>query len=439
MMLGYYFLLGIRNLRRSPALTALMVVTLAIGVAASVSTLTILQVMSADPIPHKSGGLVVPVIDNGLLENYKPDSGTDDQQMSYPDAINLLAEQQGIRRTAVFGISGGIEPVRADLPVVEVSGLAITADYFTMFETPFQYGTGWREDDDSRAANVIVLSRLQSETLFGQRNPVGERVRFLDQEFQIIGVRDTWNQLPRYTHLINGNGGSFNGEDHVYIPFSTAVRLEASPNGNLSCSQGHGPGFQGLLASECTWIQFWFEVKGLGDRAVLNSYLGAYASAQRKLGRLPRPDPIRLYNVTEWLDHLNVVRSDSKLAVWLAFGFLSLCLVNTIGLLLAKFSVRRSEVGVRRALGANRREIFKQFLIETGVVGLSGAVLGLPLSFFALQMIAKSSAGFSVAPPLNWFMLCTTFVLSIAASLLAGLLPTWRACQVTPAIQLKSQ
>ena len=59
-MFRYYFKLGLRSLRRNPALTALMVLTLAIGVAASMSTLTILHVMSGDPIPHKSDRLFVP-------------------------------------------------------------------------------------------------------------------------------------------------------------------------------------------------------------------------------------------------------------------------------------------------------------------------------------------------------------------------------------------
>jgi putative ABC transport system permease protein len=61
-----------------------------------------------------------------------------------------------------------------------------------------------------------------------------------------------------------------------------------------------------------------------------------------------------LYNVNEWMEKLKVVGNDSKLSAWLAFGFLVLCLVNTVGLLLAKFSVRASEIGVRRALGASR-------------------------------------------------------------------------------------
>ena len=75
----------------------------------------------------------------------------------------------------------------------------------------------------------------------------------------------------------------------------------------------------------------------------------------------------------EWMKHLGVVSSDAKLSTWLAFGFLLVCLVNTVGLLLAKFSARAGEVGVRRALGATKNEIFRQFLTEAAVIGLSAA------------------------------------------------------------------
>jgi putative ABC transport system permease protein len=146
-----------------------------------------------------------------------------------------------------------------------------------------------------------------------------------------------------------------------------------------------------------------------------------------------------LYDVRQWLDHLKVVGNDSKLSAWLAFGFLVLCLVNTIGLLLAKFSVRAAEVGIRRALGASRREIFNQFLIETTVVGLVGGALGLLLAFGALALIAMQSKALTVVAHMDWIMLLTTFAMAVASAVLAGLLPTWRACQVTPALQLKSQ
>src|ERR1700710_1346118 len=157
-MLSYYFMLGVRSLRRNPALTALMVLTLAIGVAASVSTLTILHVMSSNPIPQKSERLFSPPIDNGPLEGYNPadKEHNRDDQLSYIDAQNFLKSGQGERRTALYGISAPIEPARRDLPVISAEGIAPTRDFFAMFDVPFRYGQAWSEADEKAAADVVV-------------------------------------------------------------------------------------------------------------------------------------------------------------------------------------------------------------------------------------------------------------------------------------------
>ena len=438
-MFSYYFMLGVRSLRRNPALTALMVLTLAIGVAASVSTVTILHVMSSNPIPQKSDRLFIPLIDNGPLEGYNPaDSAHDFDQMSYIDASNLLKGGHGERRTALYGIGPAIEPARKDLPVISAQGLAPTRDFFAMFDVPFLYGQAWSEADDKAGADVAVLSRAMAEKLFGAINPVGQRIRMSGFDFQVVGVLNNWLPLPKFYRLIGGPG-AFGQEEDVMVPFSSAIRHEFGHNGGMSCSGRRDPGWQGLLNSECTWLGFWFETKSAADRAELKSYLNNYADDQRKLGRLKRNAPNQLFDVMEWLEYHKVVGNDSRLAAWLAFGFLLLCLVNTIGLLLAKFSVRASEVGIRRALGASRKEIFHQFLIETTVVGLAGGVLGLLLSFGALALIAMASKQLSVVAHMDFAMLALTFVLALLAAVFAGLFPTWRACQVTPAIQLKSQ
>jgi putative ABC transport system permease protein len=107
--------------------------------------------------------------------------------------------------------------------------------------------------------------------------------------------------------------------------------------------------------------------------------------------------------------------------------------------LLAKFSARAGEVGVRRALGATKRDIFRQFLTEAAVIGLVGGVTGLLLSFGGLWLISMQSDEMAIVAKMDWAMLGLTLFLSIGASILAGLLPTWRACQVTPALQLKTQ
>ncbi|MEP7155006.1 MAG: ABC transporter permease [Betaproteobacteria bacterium] len=437
-MLRYYFLLGVRNLRRNPILTALMVLTLAIGVAASVSTLTILHVMSGDPIPHKSQRLLAPLIDNAPSRGYVQGSKPGDNQMSYRDAINLSASKQGERRTAVYGVAGAIEAARPDLPVEGVNGLGVESSYFAMFETPFLYGNAWSETEDKSKAKVVVLNSVKSEKLFGKENPVGKHIRMINEDFQVVGVLNNWNPLPRYTHPI-GSGSAISGVDEMFIPFSTAISLELQPNGNTTCQSDVQPGWQGFLDSECTWIQYWFETKTVADRGAVKDYLDAYMAEQRKLGRYQRQQPAQLFNVMQWMDYLEIVSNDTRLSVWLSFGFLLLCLVNTVGLLLAKFSVRAPEVGVRRALGATQGDIFRQFLMEAGVIGIAGGFAGLLLALGSLALIAQQSKDLAAVARMDWPMLALTMVLALIASLLAGLLPTWRACQVTPAIQLKSQ
>ncbi|AVR98782.1 ABC transporter permease [Pseudoduganella armeniaca] len=436
-MFAYYFKLGLRNLRRNPVLTALMVLTLAVGVAASVSTLTILHVMSGDPMPHKSDRLFVPIFNNGPLEDYSPGDEPNDDQVSYRDAINMLAAGPGERRTAMMGVGGSLQPERKDLTPFAVTGGGPTRDFFAMFEIPFRYGQAWSAADDKSGADVIVLTRALSEKLYGNDNPVGRRVRLEGFDFLVTGVIDTWNPIPRF-HRIVGMG-PFDREDEFFVPLTSAVRHEWNNYGSTNCTGNAGPGYQAFLDSECTWLQFWFELRAASERAALQDWLDGYAAEQRKLGRMPRKAHNDLYNLTEWLEHLKVVGNDNKLSAWLAFGFLLLCLVNTIGLLLAKFSVRAAEVGVRRALGASRREIFQQFLTETAVVGLVGGLLGLLLALGALSLISLQSKQLALVARMDWTMLAVTFLLAVAAAVLAGLLPTWRACQVTPALQLKSQ
>lgn len=438
-MFRYYLSLGFRSLRRNPMLTLLMISTLAFGIAASMSTLTVLYVMSGDPIPSKSDRLFVPQLDNFPLQGVTPGIEPS-EQMTYQDAVNLLAGGAGLRRTAIYGISSAIESGRDELPPFLANGIAPTADFFAMFEVPFRFGGAWSATEDQAKSDVVVLSAALSEKLFGKDNPVGRRIRFENTEFQIVGVVDDWHPLPRYYRLINGNGGNFSGEEEVFIPFATAIRHELGNNGSTNCSEEVAfPGFQGFLKSECVWIQFWFEGAVAADRSRIADWLTAYVSEQKKLGRFPRPVNNRMNNVMEWLTKAGVVGNDSKLSTWLAFGFLLVCVVNTVGLLLAKLSARTAEVGVRRALGATRPEIFHQFLIEAGVIGLVGGALGMLLSFAGLWLIARQSDAMAAVAHMDGLMLALTLVLALLASLLAGLLPTWRACQIAPAIQLKSQ
>ena len=134
-----------------------------------------------------------------------------------------------------------------------------------------------------------------------------------------------------------------------------------------------------------------------------------------------------------------MVEQETKISSLLSLGFLLVCIVNMMALLLAKFTARDGNIAVRRELGASRWQIFQQFALKSFVIGCVGAVIGVALSFLALRLMANGNADMSAIYKMDAAMLSLTVCISIAASLIAGLLPTWRACQVLPAMQLKSQ
>ncbi len=141
----------------------------------------------------------------------------------------------------------------------------------------------------------------------------------------------------------------------------------------------------------------------------------------------------------QWLAYNHVVPDDVRMQAWLALGFLLVCVVNTVGLLLAKFLRRSNEIGVRRALGASRRAIFAQLLIEAGMIGAAGALLGLLLTWLGLWLVRRQPSNYAQLAHLQPAMLVATLLLALLASLVAGLLPAWRACLIPPALQLKTQ
>ena len=110
-MFAYYFELALRSFRRNPMLTALMVLAIALGIGASMTTLTVLHVMSGDPIPHKSDRLFDPQLDPRHAATATPRATSPPDQMTYHDARSLLRERQARDRQAVM--TGGGSAIAA--------------------------------------------------------------------------------------------------------------------------------------------------------------------------------------------------------------------------------------------------------------------------------------------------------------------------------------
>ncbi|WP_049623369.1 ABC transporter permease [Frateuria defendens] len=433
-MFHYYLDLALRSLKRNKMLTALMVLAIALGIGASMTTLTVLHVLSGDPLPGRSAQLYYPQLDPQDMDGYR-EGGDPPAQVSWIDGMNLLRAKRADRQALMTGGAVPIQPAQASMEPFFEDARYTTADFFPMFDVPFLYGRGWGGADDEAKARVVVISRKLNDKLFGGKDSTGQTLRINDAAFRIVGVLDSWRPAPHFYDL---NTGSYSDNEGVFVPLATSRDLKLSRNGSMDCWGKGSGGEDNLEAATCVWLQFWVRLDSPAKAAAYMDYLLHYSQEQKALGRFVRPPNVRLNDLMGWLDVNKVVPGDVRLQVWLAFGFLLVCLVNTVGLMLAKFLRRGPELGVRRALGASRHAVFAQLLVEAGTIGLAGGIAGLLLSLLGLWLVRKQPSDYAALAHLDVAMLLVTFLLALAASLLAGLLPAWRACQVTPALQLKS-
>jgi putative ABC transport system permease protein len=392
--------------------------------------------MSGDPIPQKSSQLFVPQIDN-----WGPDSHTKDNepadQLSYPDVEQLLRQHLAKRQTAMYGVGFAVIPQDASQSAFQADGRAVFADFFAMFEVPFRYGAPWTAADDENRADVVVIGQKLNDRLFAGANSVGKTINLGNHEYRIAGVLDHWQPVPRFYDVISGS--SFSETEDVFLPFTRAIDSKMQQHGNNSCNSLPGPGWEGHLQSDCVWLQFWVELPTAADAQRYRSFLDRYAEDQQHSGRFHWPPNNRLRNVREWLDAEHVVSNEANIMVVVSFSFLIVCLINAIGLMLAKFMGRAGEIGVRRALGASRRAIFSQCLVETAIIGLAGGVLGLGVTALGLVGLrAVLTEEIERLAHLDVAGIAIAIAVALVATVIAGLYPTWRAALVQPAWQLKA-
>ncbi|GAB3380607.1 ABC transporter permease [Lysobacter fragariae] len=436
-MLAYYFNLALRSFRRNKVLTALMVLAIALGIGASMTTLTVYHVLSGDPLPGKSQTLFYPQIDPGRAEDYhKGDEPPD--QVTRLDAENLLKARRADRQALMTGGGVAVQPQRAGVLPFSADARYTSADFFPMFEVPFLYGSGWDAAADDAHARDVVIAKALNEKVFGGGNSVGKTLRLDGNDFRVIGVLDAWRPVPKFYDMFTSRHG-YGEAEQVYLPFSTSRDLKLGRNGNMNCFDERPDGVRDTdVGAPCVWMQFWVQLDSARKAKDYRAFLENYSDQQRAAGRFQRPNNVQMRDLMGYLKFNRVVPDDVNLQMWLAFGFLLVCLLNTVGLLLAKFMRRSAEIGVRRALGASRGAIFAQCLIEAVSVGLVGGVLGLGLAFLGLWAVRQQPVEHAALAHLDPAMLLATFAIALVASLFAGALPAWRACQVTPAIQLKT-
>ena len=436
-MFAYNVKLAIKSMRRNPMMTALMVAAIAVGIGISMTTLSVYYMMNGNPIPEKSDELFAVTLDSWNpirpFDDDRPERAP--HQLTYQDAERLVELAAGKRQVAMFESSLIIEPVNDEEMPFEATARVATGDFFAMFNVPFIYGDGWDKAADANAEAMVVLTRQLNERLFGGEDSVGRWVTMNSTRFQVAGVIDTWEPTPRFYDPINGG---FREINEMFIPFALTRVLELDSIGSdWGWKSEEITSFEQWLNSEASWIQYFVELDGARGEYI--AHLDAYVGEQKILGRFERPMNNNIYNVMEWMDYHEVVANDSRVLLGLSFLFLVVCLLSTITLLLTKFVGKKSETSLRRALGASRTTIFRQQIVEVGVIGFAGGLIGLLLTTFGLQGIQYLYESPPGLVSLDWVMMSAAISIAIVSSMIAGLYPAWRVCQVPPATQLKAQ
>jgi putative ABC transport system permease protein len=445
--------IAFRSIRQNPFIAALIIAVIAVGIGTSVVAITLYHSKAGNPIWWKNDVLFRVMLDSRPA----PHEVEVAQHAEYPPFTLIYRDAAALYQSKIPARSAlmlaAYAPVSTPSPMSRPfnrPGRLTTRKFFSMFDVPFLYGQAWSKSDDEGPSQVVVISRTLSERLFGVGNSVGRTLIFSGQAFKVVGVTDRWMPLPRFYDV----GRGFMPSDDLFIPFRWAESLSNLQfPGFCARTQTSVTTFKELAPSECIFVGLWVELSSTAQFREYRQFLDNYAREQLEARRFERPLNNRLANVSTWLEMNDVVGSQTKFQVVLALIFLGICILNTLGLLLAKFMSGAPLVGLRRALGATRGDIVRQHLTEVMALGAIGGAIGVGLAIVGLRLVriyfffqsnrpGDNSEFASVAQSLSHLdgrMILVSVGLSLLAGLLAGVYPAWRIGRMAPATFLKIQ
>lgn len=441
-MVGYSMELALQGLRRYPKTTALAVLTVAIGLAASMTTLVLLHMLSADPLPGRSRHLYLAWID---AVQAKPQTFTsldgmttyDYKRLKMPDAEALLATHKGTMQAVAADLDARVE-FDKDRHFDEQL-LATSSDFIPMFGVALRDGRSWTAAEDTARAPVAVIDSELAQRLFGTPRAIGQVVQIKHHVFRVIGISQPYSPQPHFYGL---NAWTFSGNYHenIFVPYGAAIDAGLASSSTDGCDDATDKSKRYIAVDpvHCEWLAYWVRLDTPQEVKAYRSFLDHYAQQQTSLGNYGKKPQSQLLNVQQWLMRQNVIPDNVRLNVWLAGSFLVLCMVNVAGLLAAKFMRRGAEVGIRRALGASQRAVMLHHLFEAGMVCLLGGALAWPLTLVGLALLRMQDQGFTDLARLDVTMFMALFALALCVGVLVGLLPSWRVSMVQPGLQVKS-
>jgi putative ABC transport system permease protein len=312
--------------------------------------------------------------------------------------VNAVAPQI---RTSVQLVTGGRS--------ASTQAIGSTAEFASISNIDTSDGRFLTNSDVGAATRVVVIGQTVADKLFADISPVGQTVRINRVPFTVIGLLES-----KGSNLGNDN------DDQIIMPISTLRQ-------RLSTATAQGP-------DDVTLLFVGFEDEDslvAGDREIKSLLRDRYRVSKGKI------TPFTVRTTTEIAETSGEVTQIFQ-AVLVAIASISL-LVGGIGIMnimLVSVTERTREIGLRMALGAKRRDIRNQFLVEAAVLCIIGGAMGLILAIVAAT-IFQNVADFPA--PIGWDTALMSVAFSAAIGLLFGGYPAIRASRLSPIEALRSE
>ncbi len=313
-----------------------------------------------------------------------------------PDDARAIAERvPGVRRVSATLSLRGQTVFQGRNWNTEITGVEPDhADIRAMHPTVGRYVT---EEDLQTRARVAVVGRTIVRELFEGRNPVGEEIRINRVIFQVVGV------LPE-----KGSSPWRDRDDVIIVPLQTAMYRLAG--------RDHVDAIELEIA----------------DAALIPSAQEAALALMRQRLRTPpqAPDPVQVQNMAEMLSALTETsRTMSMLLATIAAISLVVGGIGIMNIMLVSVTERVREIGIRKAVGARRRDILGQFLVEAIAVSVTGGLLGIALGA-GVAFALSTFAGWEVS--ITAHAVGMAFGFSALTGLVFGLWPARKAAILNP-------
>jgi putative ABC transport system permease protein len=378
---------GLRTLRRSPGFTAVVLLTLTLGIAANTAIFSVVHGVLLRALPYGDVNKLV------MLWETDRDSGTDREAASVPDYFDFVSRARGFASIAGFTEPRAMNYLAADGTPERVSGTYVTGNFLPTLGVSAIVGRGFtRAEDTEGGARVAVVSeRFWRSRLGGDRTALGRVLRLDDVSYVVVGVLPQRMEFPT-------------SEVDLWIPFQ--LTPESGPRSN------HYVSVIGRLRAGTT----------LGASQSEMTSIASQLEREYKASNNARG--VRVESLEQTL--LGPVRPALRILLGAVALVLLVACVNVANLMLARLTARGREVAVRSALGATRKRLTQQFVVESLLLTLAAAAIALalaPVTLRALVALAPSNLPRLDEVHLDATVLVVTLGVAVGVALAFGLLP----------------